>query len=66
MRALLLSIILVAGLPLGAFAQTTEMTASCKDGTTWSGTSRRGACSGHRGVQAFGTGPAAATPAGAR
>lgn len=64
MRALLLSTILTAGVVFGALAQSAEVTATCKDGTTWSGTSRRGACSGHQGVQAFGTGPAAAAPAG--
>ena len=63
MRALLLSTMLIASLSFGALAQSTEITATCKDGTTWSGTSRRGACSGHRGVQAFGNGSAASTPA---
>ena len=64
MRVLLLVTILATGLSFGAVAQTAEVTATCKDGTTWSGTTRRGACSGHQGVQAFGTGPAAAAPAG--
>ena len=63
MRTLLLMATLTVGLSFGALAQT-EITATCKDGTTWSGTSRRGACSGHRGVQAFGTGPVASAPAG--
>src|SRR4051812_42078220 len=61
MRSLLLSTILVAAVSIGALAQTAEVTATCRDGTNWSGTSRRGACSGHGGVQAFGgtgTGPA--------
>jgi len=64
MRAFLLVTILAAGFSFGASAQTADVTATCKDGTSWSGTSRRGACSGHNGVQAFGTGPAAAAPAG--
>ncbi len=64
MRALLLSAVLAIGSVLGAHAQTAEVTATCHDGTNWSGASRRGACSGHQGVQAFGTGPAAAAPAG--
>lgn len=38
------------------------MTASCKDGTNWSGARRAGACRGHGGVQAFGTPAAAAAP----
>src|SRR4051812_26267550 len=63
MRAFLLVTILAAGVSFGASAQTAEVTATCKDGTSWSGASRRGACSGHHGVQAFGTGPAAAAPA---
>jgi hypothetical protein len=63
MRAFLLVTILAAGFSFGACAQTAEVTATCNDGTSWSGTSRRGACSGHRGVQAFGTGAAAAAPA---
>src|SRR3954468_9631860 len=64
MRVVLLVTIVAAGVSFGASAQTAEVTATCKDGTSWSGTSRRGACSGHQGVQAFGTGAAAAAPAG--
>src|SRR4051812_18820735 len=64
MRIPLLVTILVFGLSSGVSAQTAEVTATCNDGTTWPGTSRRGACSGHRGVQAFGTGPAAVAPTG--
>src|SRR3954465_140552 len=64
MRAFLLVTILAAGFSFGASAQTAEVTATCNDGTSWSGTSRRGACSGHQGVQAFGTGSAATAPAG--
>ena len=73
MRTLLLSAILLAGLAFGARAQAPEITATCRDGSSWSGTTRRGACSGHQGVQAFGavastaavptTGPAAPPPA---
>src|SRR4051794_10507694 len=54
MRALLLSSIFGIAVCAGALAQTAEITATCRDGTAWSGTSRRGACSGHQGVQAFG------------
>jgi len=60
MRALLLSTVLAAGFTFAVHAQTAEVTATCKDGTSFSGASRRGACGGHGGVQAFGTGPAAA------
>jgi len=46
-------------------AQTT-VTATCKDGSSWSGTSHSGACRGHGGVKAFGAAApsaSAATPA---
>jgi hypothetical protein len=36
------------------------ITAVCKDSTTFSGTSKRGACSGHGGVESWGTTAAAA------
>jgi hypothetical protein len=66
MRNLLLSIAVVAGLmlPLGAaHAQSTAtVTATCKDGTAFSGTKRAGACRGHGGVQSWGE---AASPANA-
>lgn len=52
---LLLSTTLASGMLQAVSAQTAEITATCRDGTTWSGTSRRGACSGHQGVQAFGS-----------
>jgi len=67
MRAFLLATFLATGLSVGALAQTAEITATCKDGTSWSGTTRRGACSGHRGVQTFGAAPAAASaPSGSQ
>jgi hypothetical protein len=40
---------------------TAAVTATCKDGSTWSGKSRRGACRGHKGVQSWSGGTAAAT-----
>ena len=54
-----------------ALAQTpAPVTATCKDGTAFSGQTRSGACRGHGGVQSWGTGstapvataPAASTP----
>ena len=58
MRNFLLSIAVVAGLtlPLGAAqAQSTPtVTATCKDGTSFTGTKRAGACRGHGGVQSWG------------
>jgi hypothetical protein len=49
---------------LATFAQP-PVTATCKDGTSFSGTSRRGACSAHGGVQTWGIGtaPGAEAPA---
>jgi len=43
------------------YAQTAAVTATCKDGTTFTGATRAGACSGHQGVSSWGT-PAAASP----
>src|SRR6516162_11234000 len=58
MRKSLLSFTLIAGLflPIGAIhAQTTPtVTATCKDGTSFTGTKRAGACRGHGGVQSWG------------
>src|SRR5262249_37949410 len=55
---------------VGAHAQTQTapsngaagVTATCKDGSTFSGPSKRGACSQHGGVKAWGAGEAAAAP----
>ena len=43
----------------------TALTAVCNDGTNWSGASRQGACSGHKGVKTWGGSAASAnsTPA---
>ena len=58
MRNLLLSMAVVAALmlPIGiTHAQsTTTVTATCKDGTAFTGTKRAGACRGHGGVQSWG------------
>src|SRR6516225_4419670 len=66
MRNLLLSIAVIAGLILligVAHAQSTAtVTATCKDGTAFTGTKRAGACRGHGGVQSWGE---AASPANA-
>ena len=42
-------------LSLAAYAQTPAVTATCKDGTPFSGTTRSGACRGHGGVQTWDT-----------
>src|SRR5271169_3009849 len=58
MRHFLLSGALIAGLLLSigvAQAQSTgTVTATCKDGTAFTGTKRSGACRGHGGVQSWG------------
>jgi hypothetical protein len=56
MRNLLLSVALISGLMLPvAHAQSTgTVTATCKDGTAFTGTKRSGACRGHGGVQSWG------------
>ena len=57
MRKLLLSVALISGfmLPIGAaYPQSTAtVTATCKDGTAFTGTKRSGACRGHGGVQSW-------------
>jgi hypothetical protein len=62
MKSLLLSAALIMGLlaPIGAsHAQTANtVTATCKDGTTFSGTKRTGTCRGHGGVQSWDAAPA--------
>jgi hypothetical protein len=65
MSRLLLTCAMATGLFLShpMFAQApATVTATCKDGTPFSGTTRSGACRGHGGVQAWGT-SASPTPA---
>jgi len=74
MRRFLLPIVTAFGLALSlaTYAQAPAVTATCKDGSPFSGTTRAGACRGHGGVQAWGneapsataptTAPAAASP----
>ena len=66
MRPYLLPIVISIGLAisLAAHAQTPAVTATCKDGTPFSGTTRSGACRGHGGVQTWNTAaPATTAPA---
>jgi hypothetical protein len=66
MRRHFLPIVTAIGLAisLAAFAQTPAVTATCKDGTPFSGTTRSGACRGHGGVQTWDTAaPSATAPA---
>jgi hypothetical protein len=56
MRNLLLSVALISGLmlPVAQAQSTATVTATCKDGTAFTGTKRSGACRGHGGVQSWG------------
>lgn len=57
-------VVLTAGLltSIAAMAQPAPaQTATCKDGTTYSGASKKGACSGHGGVKEWAAKPAAAS-----
>jgi len=67
MRNLLLSVALIGGLmlPVGAAhpQSTATVTATCKDGTAFTGTKRAGACRGHGGVQSWGEATNPASPA---
>ena len=64
MRRALLSFALITGVILGLGAVRAQdantVSATCKDGTSFTGATRSGACRGHGGVQSWG----AATPAG--
>jgi len=61
MRHLVLHVALIGGLLLSigvAQAQSTgTVTATCKDGTSFTGAKRSGACRGHGGVQSWGAAP---------
>jgi hypothetical protein len=66
MRRYLLTIATAVGLvlSLAAHAQTSAVSATCNDGSPFSGTSRSGACRGHGGVKAWDTAaPATTAPA---
>jgi hypothetical protein len=69
MRSLALSVALIAGLFLSAGAIRAQspdtVTATCKDGTPFTGTKRSGACRAHGGVQSWDTPGATATSPGA-
>jgi hypothetical protein len=66
MRNSLLSFALIAGLVLAMGAihaqDTNTVTATCKDGTAFTGTKRSGACRGHGGVQSWGEASTGASP----
>ncbi|WHZ19037.1 MAG: hypothetical protein OJF55_001186 [Rhodanobacteraceae bacterium] len=52
----LLGVLLAGGLmvaPSAFAASDSGYSATCKDGTSWTGTSKRGACRGHKGVKSW-------------
>ena len=59
------ALIAVLFLPIGASQaqDTNTVTATCKDGTAFTGTKRSGACRGHGGVQSWGTTAGTTSPA---
>lgn len=67
MRRIVFSALFAAAflLPIGAaHAQTANMvTATCKDGTSFSGATRSGACHGHGGVKSWGSAATTGAPA---
>lgn len=63
MKARLAMLLLVFGTVLPIIVQAATVTAACKDGTSFSGETRKGACAGHGGVKQWGTAAAAPTPA---
>jgi hypothetical protein len=63
-RSLLLAALIGIGAVLGGVAHaqsTAPVTATCKDGTSYSGKSKRGACAHHGGVKSFDVAGAAET-----
>ena len=66
MKMLLVSAVFSAGLLIAAVGHARQSsagsTATCKDGSSYSGASKRGACSGHGGVKNWNSANAAAAP----
>jgi hypothetical protein len=68
--AVVISLAALAGGPQTAAAQgagtsNASVSAKCNDGTSFTGASRKGACSGHGGVKAWGDSTTAPRPKGA-
>jgi hypothetical protein len=56
----ILSLIGIAAINTAYADTAASVTATCKDGTSFTGTSKKGACSGHKGVKTWGAAPVAA------
>ena len=67
MKWLGLSVLLLAGFlmvaPSAFAASESGYSATCKDGSSWTGTSKRGACHGHKGVKSWDSEAAASAAA---
>lgn len=68
LKWLALVMVLATGFLLAApsafAASDSGYSAACKDGTSWTGKSKRGACRGHKGVQSWNSEAASSEPAG--
>ena len=61
MTKILFALLASMTISFSAFAEApAAVTATCKDGTAFSGTTKKGACSGHKGVKEWGNTTAAA------
>lgn len=55
MNKMLFALLVSISISFNAFAEApAAVTATCKDGTAFSGTTKKGACSGHKGVKEWG------------
>ena len=64
MTKILFALLASMTISFSAFAEApAAVTATCKDGTAFSGTTKKGACSGHKGVKEWGNTTAAAPAA---
>jgi hypothetical protein len=56
----ILSLIGIATINMAYADTAASVTATCKDGTSFTGASKKGACSGHKGVKTWGAAPVVA------
>lgn len=65
MKSLFLLMAIMIGAAVSAASQAATVSATCKDGSTYTGATKHGACHGHGGVQAWMPGAASSAPAAA-